>query len=262
MKPFLLALSALTAGVCLADGASSVTSAWSSAVCVDTRPDVVRFAKDASPVAYAPRYSGGTAVDHVVLRKVQYAGTSSAVTNVVETFAAGAEGDKAFSFAAGDERCYRLLHTAYDANNAQVGETLAADVAFAVTGTGAANTLVDTRANSLQHVADDLAAKGGGTAPFAYSTDWVTNGAPVSLRITCVRDRRDKKGRSYGCSTNTVFTAAAPATGDWPCTIDPNKSGAYTYTCSFLDAGGKPLGDELTAFYGFPVKFGFIFVIK
>lgn len=257
LKKILFAVLPLAAGVCLADGSpSSVTSAWSTATCVDTRADAVRFAKVASPVAYAPRYSGGTAVDHVVLRKVQYAGTSSAVTNVVETFAAGAEGGYAFSFAADDERCYRLLHTAYDANDAQVGETLAADVAFAVTGTGAANALVDTRENALQLVADDLAAHGGGTVPLAYSTDWATNGTPARVEVTCERAQK------AGAATKTLVDAQAPATGDAEHAVKPNKGGTYTFTCSFYDMAGKLLGEPLTAFYGLKEHLGLIIVFR
>ena len=236
--------------------APSVTSEWSTVTCIDTHPEAVRFAKTSWPVTYAPEFSLGSEADHVVLKSVRYAGTADAVTNDVAVFSAGETGNYTFSFAVGDEKCLRLLHVAYNAGGTQVGETLAADVAFGVTGEGVGDVVIDTRMNSLQ-----LVAEAGGPASLAYSTDWVTNGVPASVRLSCVRDL-SYHGQILKSTTNVLLTTDAPAKGDYLHATQIGNGGLYTLTCSFLDEHGSLLCDPLTASYYFKEQWGSRFIIK
>lgn len=260
LRPFLpCALSAaVTVGaLCLVRAdAQSVTSEWSTVTCIDTRSSAVRFAKTSWPIAYAPEFSSGGGADHVVLRSVRYADTPDAVTNDVSTFSAGETGNYTFSFSAGDERCLRLLHSAYDAGGAQVGETLAADIAFGVTGTCQGNVVIDTRVDSLR-----LVAEAGGMAPLSYSTDWVTNGVPASVKLSCVCER-SRHGHVVESSTNILLTVDAPAMGDCLYATQIGNGGLYTLTCSFFDVHGALLCDPFTASYYFKERWGMLLIYK
>ena len=234
-----------------------VAQAWSAAFSLDSGEAADRFAHTDSPVAYSPAYSLRTAdaASYVIVRKVEHADTAKAVTSVVQRCAAGASGDLALSFGADDARTLRLLHTAYDGSDRQVGETLVSDVGFAYLGTGA-ETTVDTRPDSLQRVAE-----AGGPALLAYSTDWATNGTPTSVAITCVCDRY-RKGTLVESVTNSLFAADAPAAGDYLHAIDVGNGGTYTLSCSFLDAAGEPIEEPLTASYRFKEKWGMLLLLK
>ena len=238
-------------------GTEPVAQGRSGLFLVDTRGGADRFAQETDAVTYGPTYSFRQADDasYVVLRKVEHAGTPQAVTSVVQTCSAGAEGSYVFSLGAADARTLRLIHSTYDAKSKLIGEELVADVAFAYTGC-ASDVVLDSRPDSLQKVAE-----AGGPAPLAYSTDWVTNGVPASVRLTCVCDR-SRKGELIESLTNVLLTADAPVTGVYPHAIDAGNGGTFTLTCSFLDAQGELLGDSLSASYYFKEKWGMLLFLK
>lgn len=235
-----------------------VVQAWSAAFRVDSRGAVDRFAKADDAIAYSPAYSVRAAdgSSYVIVRKVTHPDTVQAVTSVLERCEAGVSGDIALSLGADDARTFRLLHTAYDASDRQIGETLVADVGVAYTKAASAVT-VDTRADSLQRVAE-----AGGPAPLAYSTDWCTNGTPASVVMTCVCDRYRHGQLVEPGETNEIFAAVAPASGDYSHEIVPGGGGTFTLTCSFLDAAGEPLQEPLTASYRFREKWGMLLLLK
>lgn len=237
---------ALSVSGVLAEAAPlTVTSAWSEPVCVDTRAQAVRFAKEDARIAYAARYCEAADAARVVLRAVRYATSDYPITEQIAEFPADQEGSVTFSLP-DKERCYRLVLTAYNANGQQVGNELFADVGFAVTGTSGTQAKVDTRENALQLVVDELLAAGGGDVTFAYSSAWITNTVPERVSVSCVREVRKKNGVLAYRESSTPLDVAAPATGDFVYPIIGYKGGVYTF--AFAD---------MTASFSIPVITGF-----
>lgn len=251
MKVSLLALAAVASAAVFADTAGKQ---WSAVTLVDTRDSAARFAKSDSAITYAARYAGGTAADHVTILKVTDPDTEFAVTSVVRQCAAGEEGSVLVDLAATDSRRFRLVHVVSDADGAEVDDSLAADMAFGYTG-AAAQTLVDTRTNSLQLVAED-----GGPAVLSYSTDWITNGTPAHVEISSVKECF-RKGALISSETNVLMTAASPAVGDFPHAIDAS-GGTVTLRCGFYDSDGRLLDELLTASYRFKEKWGMVLIFR
>lgn len=147
---------------------------------------------------------------------------------------------------------------AYDTTDAALGKPLDTDFVLPIaSGAAAEGAWVDTRANSLQELAE-----AGGTAPFAYDTKWATNGVPASLKISCERICRLKDGTIISATTNELLAVDSPAAGDLMQKLSAGKSGFFTYRCSFLDALGQPLGEGLTSSYDIPFRSGLFIVVK
>ena len=230
---------------CATSGVCSVNTVFS--------PD--RKSAVAIDVGYEPSWSLGSdnAAAQVVISKVVHPDTTLAATSVVRRCEAGASGT--FQIASEGLETFRLLH-AVEVNGTPKGETLACDIAFGVQSPDSAAWVADSRTNSLQCVAD-----AGEVAPLVYSTDWVTNGAPatVVLTKTCDRYRRDVLQESV---TTELCRVSAPADGVFDFLPKKEQGGTFTLRCSFLDASGNPLPDELTAFYRFKEQWGMALFIR
>ena len=168
----------------------------------DTRGGTIRAMSPCS-VEYSPSW-GGVADEgaYVVIEKVEHAGMFNAITSTVTTCAADAEA--AFSYSTGDgEPCVRFIHRVYSSGGTEIGTPLVRDVSFGVSSSPGVAVFADCRTNSLQE-----AVSAGGTVNLAYSTDWATDAASVT--ISAVR-LSAKDGDDL--STNTFFSAAASAEG-------------------------------------------------
>ena len=239
-------------------GAEPTVSEWSSPTMIDTRLGTTRIAKPSAKVQYAARYVDENAADtaYVVVSKVVDADTAYAVTSVVSRCEAGAEDEIAFNLQSDDSRRFRLIHAAYDAEGGELGEALVADMAVGYPGaSSSSDALIDTRANSLQ-----LVAEAGEPVTLQYSTAWATGGVPVQVKITSVLDRY-RKGSLVTSATNTLMTANAPATGGLLHPI-ANGGGTMTLLCSFLDADGEAVDEPLSASYRFEELWGLRLTIK
>ena len=202
-----------------------------------------RMLKGSIAISYAPEYSctNISAGSYVVLRKVTHPGTDQAATSVVSVCAADARGTFNFSMDSEDPSNLRFLHTLYNANGDQYGETLEADVAFAYTGPYSPELTVDSRTNSLESL-----TLAGATLPLAYDSLWCTSGVLARLELSCVRERF-KGAVRVDCVSNVFFSVVAPADGDCACAVNLGIGGTFTYRLAFLDSSGVMLGDPLLA---------------
>lgn len=223
---------------------------------VDSTSPSARFCRGTATLAYSPQYADKTAADtaYVIISKVD---TLNAVTSQVVKCAAG-EGSYVYEPATDADKRVRLLLNAFDAEDTAIGEMLVSDLVLPIAlGTAAASVRVDTRAGSLQEVAE-----AEGTAPFAYDTAWATNGTPATLEIECECVRRTKSGTLVSVRTNTVFEAAAPAVGDYLLAISKTYGGNYTFKCLIKDSDDQLLGPEMTATYSLPYKVGCTIIFR
>ena len=251
-KRMLLGVACLAfAGTALADMACATSGVMS----VNTVYSPDRKSVAAIDVDYSPSWSLGAddPAAQVVIKKVVHPGTTVAATSVVRRCEVGASGT--FQIASGGLETFRLLH-AVEVSGLPKGETLACDIAFGVQSPDSVAWVADSRTNSLQCVAD-----AGEVAPLAYSTDWVTNGTPatVVLTKTCGRYRR---GVLQESETTELCRLPAPADGVFDFLPKKEQGGAFTLRCSFLDASGNPLSDELTAFYRFKEQWGMALFLR
>ncbi len=246
------AVAAVAAALSAAAVAEQSALVWAeSPTFVDTRDSAVRIAKPDASASYAVRYVDESAGDaaYVVVSKVVDADTASAVTSVVSRCEAGAEGSVPIAPQEGESRRFRLVHAAYAADGTALGDPLVADMAVAYPAAQSGEVTVDSRANSMQ-----LVAETGGSAPLAYSSEWAAGGTPVRVEVASVLDRYSK-GRLVTSATNTLLEVAAPATGSVLHRI-ASGGGTVTLLCRFFDVGGNLVGEPLTSTYRFDEKWG------
>ncbi len=164
-------------------------------------------------IGYSPRWGGVTdAGAHVVILKVEHAGTANAVTSVVANCTADAEGVEALTVVDGGEHCFRLIHRVYDANDAEKGKPLVRDVSFGYASAALPDVFADTRENSLEE-AVATTARTKSPVMLTYDTAWATNGTPDDVTVMAVR-LTGEGGAAVG--TNAFFSAAASAKGEAP----------------------------------------------
>lgn len=248
----------LLGGVCLALAGTALADAacaTSGVMSVNTVLSPDRKSAVAIDVGYEPSWSLGAddPAAQVVIRKVMHHGTTLAATSEVCRCTQGQAGS--ITLASEGLETFRLLHTV-EVGGVQKGETLVSDIAFGVQSSDSSAWVADSRTNSLQCVAE-----AGEVAPLVYSTDWVTNGTPaaVVLTKTCDRYRRDVLQESV---TTELCRVSAPAEGVFDFLPKKEQGGTFTLRCSFLDASGKPLPDELMAFYRFKEQWGMALFVR
>lgn len=226
-----------------------------------------KFISGGFSLSYDPSYSDREAqpASYVVLKKVVGIGTGLLTTSTVARCEAGASGDHAFPIQTSDPRRVRFLHAAYDADGVQIGDVLEADISlpFATASSDADGTFVDGRADPLQMCATGASESGTAvTLPFAFDSEWVTNGVPASFRLTQVRDSLSKSMKLLSSTTNVLVESAMPGDGDYTYTLDPKRAGRYTFFCTFLDGAGGVIGETYSASYYLKQKYGIRFVIR
>ncbi len=239
------------AGTALADSACATSGVFT----VNTVFSPDRKSAAAIDVNYEPSWSieDGGAAARVVIRKVMHPDTCFATTNVVRQCEQGQGGS--FQLEPTSPECFRLLHSV-EVNGTPTGQTLACDVAFGGLSPDSGAWVADSRTNSLQCVAE-----AGERSPLVYSTGWVTNGTPatVVLTKTCDRYCQDVLQKSV---TSELYRASAPADGVFDFLPEKKQGGTFTLRCSFLDAGGNLLSDELAATYRFKELWSFMMFIR
>lgn len=180
-------------------------SAEAVAVAVDTRSGTARVLSP-NDIGYSPSWCGVVNEGaYVVIEKVEHAETPNAVTSVVTTCAADAEGAYSYSLDADGEPCVRFIHRVYSEEGNAIGDPLVRDMAFGFSSNEGSAAAVDCRANSLREAA------GSGAVSLAYSTAWATNAA--SLAISAIRLSGEGGAET---ATNEVFSVEADAEGATP----------------------------------------------
>lgn len=254
-KSILIALGGVSALISADSVGAESACATSGVMSVNTVYSPDRKSVAVIDVDYSPSWSLGAddPAAQVVIRKVVHPGTTVAATSVVRRCEAGVSGT--FQIASEGLETFRLLH-AVEVNGTQKGETLACDIAFGVQSPDSAAWVADSRTNSLQCVAD-----AGEVAPLVYSTDWVTNGTPATVVLTKTCDRY-RRGVLQESETTELCRVSAPVDGVFDFLPKKELGGTFTLRCSFLDASGNPLPDELTAFYRFKEQWGMALFIR
>ena len=236
-------------GLC-AEGESATGTA--APIAAEDVADGVRAISPAD-IGYSPNWSAtGVSGGRVVLRKVVNADTSSAVTSLVSECAVDASGVYPLAIAADAERNVRLLH-ATEVDGQPIGRTLVADLGFGKESAAPSAAIFAASTNALQTIAD---AKG--VAPLAYSTDWTTGVARVSIDYSYEQWKKDKK---HGEGSGTLFSADAEATGAFDYNLGNVVGGDYTLTYTMYGEGDEVL-DTYTALFSLPVKLGLILLFK
>lgn len=236
---------------------SQGTSAFKAATDGVNVSSPVRIYQGTAKIAYSPLYADASASEtsHVVIYKVDPEKKSEP-----QVLATCEPGDGVYDFTPSSivDRRASILLAAYNASGKPIGQPLSANLVLPRAECESSSGVnVDTRANSLQELADE-----GGTAPFAYDTAWATDGTPASVRIVCERECQDKKGRVVSCTTNTLFTSNAPALGDYLHELSNSKGGNFTFRCMFLDGQGEPIGDDMSVFYSLPFSRGLMLLFQ
>lgn len=268
MKPFTLRHSLMLASIFgLAASVSAVSSSAgnSEPIIVDTMAGC-KYSSGTALLSFDPQYCGATAGDaaYVVLRKVVEFDTDSASTSVVVRCAADASGIYQFSRSASEFCRVRFLHTAYDADDKPIGETLARDVVFPLaTAVGADETQVDGRTNSLQMCAAQALSSGTAvTLPFIYDPKWPAGGVPARFRLVQVRDSVNRQMEILSSTTNVLIESSMPTAGSYFYTLNPSLGGRYTFFCTFFDGDNKKIGETYSAGYYIKERFGITLIIK
>ena len=219
--------------LCIAFAAhgAEIAATAASAIAVDSREGEVRIVAP-EDIGYSPLWSGVTNGDaYVVIEKIEHAGMFNAVTSPVVTNAPGAEGDYSYAPGAGDAKCVRLVHRAYDANGVEIGTALERDVAFGFATAASAGILADGRNDLLQRE-----AVLGKTVGLTYDTAWATNAASVAISAVQTKDGR---GNDLAVpATNKLFSANADAIGAFAKTL---KSGGWRFLMTSFDGNGAPI---------------------
>lgn len=181
-------------------------SAEAAAVAVDTRSGTARVLSP-NDIGYSPSWGGVTNEGaYVVIEKVEHAEMPNAVTSVVTTCAADAEGAYSYALAVDGEPCIRLIHSVYSSGGTEIGTPLVRDVAFGFKSSEGESAVVDCWTNSLQ-----LAAANREPINLAYSTSWATNAESVVVSAIQLSGEGGAE-----TATNSVFMVAADAEGVTP----------------------------------------------
>lgn len=229
-----LALAAFTAATAIAE----TFTATATPIAVDVYGGPIRTISPRD-VGYSPRWGGVTdAGAHVVIYKVEHADTANAVTSVVATCSADAEGVEALTIADNGERCLRLIHCVYDSSDAEVGTPLIRDVSFGYASEVLPSIFADTRENSLQEAVN---ARAQSPVMLTYDTSWATNGVPDGVTISAVLLTGEG---GTAVATDSLLSAASPATGQTHMNV--GFSGWMRLVCRIAGGGDATLLEYVT----------------
>ena len=214
--------------VLVAAAAHGAATATSQAFAVDSRDGELR-ALAPGDIGYSPSWCGVTEPgSYVVIEKIEHAGMSNAATSSV-TNAPDTEGSYQFSPAVGGERCFRLVHRAYDANGDEIGTALVRDIAIGFASAPGDATIADGHGDLLQRE-----AVLGKVVGLTYDSSWATNADTVAISAVQLKDGR---GRDLATPvTNALFSTAETAPGTFDKAL---KSGGWRFLHTSFDKDGN-----------------------
>lgn len=227
----------------LASLAETASATAALAIAVNTCDGGLR-AVSPKDLEYSPGWCGEESDgSYVVIEKVLHAGMYNAVTSVVTTCDADAEGAYSYSVGSGDDPCVRFIHRVYSSGGEEIGTALVRDVAFGVSSSPGAAAFADCRAESLRET-----VASGATANLTYDTAWATNAAAVTISAVKLTGENGS-----GTATNAMFAAAADASGT---TVARLSKGWWRLLCRIDGDGGDPLLEYASG--DFKIKGGLI----
>ena len=258
MRYTYLALAVATGVLPLYGETTVVASATSDPVPVEVSIGGAYTLRGEKSVALDANYSGVSIPEgsQVVLLKVERPDTSYATTSVVKTCSSAVADDCLLQAGQDGGQYFRLIQELRSSSGQILGQRLVGDISVVRSSVDSGLVSVDSRPESFQEAVAD-----GGTLPLAYDSAWCTNGIPAGVEIMCVKDRYSN-GELRSSATNSLFAAAAPASGDYGAKVSVRGGGTFTYSLVFRDALGEILDDSLRATCRFREIWGAKIILK
>jgi hypothetical protein len=187
-----------------ADDKSAV--GWAETTITLDSAEPVRMAGGAGEIVYNAGWCTGAdaAGATVVLKAVTAPDTDNAVTSAVP-LAAGADASEGVVEYEGSGYMRFILSAELD--GVPVGEKLVGDVAFGESSAFSAKMPFDGRTNMLQEAVNAKVS-----VPVRYDLQWANVASNAEISLVCVR--RKKSGEILDVTTNFLFSADSPATGE------------------------------------------------